>query len=760
MHTRIRVIAGILLALFIALTTSRPAWARQDLDALKPDYSATVTEKLSSEALDGLDPSAAKEIILKVAALPDPRALDKLLAPDAKKVAERLAEWGVKLEKAKMAREQFTKALKDAPQDQRTTLEAKVKDAETDLAKAKLIFPQLRELNAAMTEGLLLAIETIGTARPAEVWSGLVEGLRSDMTLLAQVDDETRSAEAKLKSVREKLAGAQEAERDELEKQGAELAGKVAAGKEQFVQLEKLRVRRIDVLAKSFSSLDKNRQAKELAGLKANLKDEAPAELRTFAAELYGALPAPDAHSTPLAVMKKASNERDKVEKELTSLRETYERASKALTTAIIGGNGLVPTSVVEAERAAADKLRKASMKSAELARIVAAAARGLGRAIAAMEPAARQKPANELLKLAQTYSDKIVRNSVLAAFALVKDEKIQASLRNLAAKDPEVNTRLAALEVLAEMGDPATVELCANTMLKDEEWRIRAAAMRALVRIPSKVGVAALIASLRNEVGRLVEDAEQALSELTGQHFSGDAALWADWWTKNEATFDPAAVKKADDLAAAGDAPAEVDWRKSGGHVSFYGITTRSNRILFVLDRSGSMEEPATDSKTGKGSGSKKIDVAKAQLVTAINGLADGDMFNLVHYSADVDRWTKTMQKSSAETRKKAANFVEKEIVAVGGTNIYDALREAFRLAGIGGVDKAYQSNVDTIFFLTDGEPTQGEVLDTKEILRRVREWNKLSRIVVHAVGVGKDHDSAFLRRLAEENGGTYVSR
>ena len=46
------------------------------------------------------------------------------------------------------------------------------------------------------------------------------------------------------------------------------------------------------------------------------------------------------------------------------------------------------------------------------------------------------------------------------------------------------------------------------------------------------------------------------------------------------------------------------------------------------------------------------------------------------------------------------------------------------------------------------------------EEILRRVREWNRLSRIVLHVVGVGKDHDAVFMRRLAEENGGQYTRR
>lgn len=759
MGTRSHLLRFVLVAgAVLAALAPRSVFARQDIAAARTEYVAAVRDKISAELLDGLEIDVAKAAILKLAAVPDPAALDILLE-DAKRVADRLNDWGGKLERAKMSVEQHTKDLKDAAQGDRGPIEARIKDAEKDLAKAKLLYPQLRELNAAMTEGIVKSLDVVGDAKPAEVWESLVTRLESETSELAGLDDSVRTSEAELKSVREKLVGAKEKEREELEKKGADLAGRLLAGKERIAQLSTLRARRVEVLARIFPKLDKARQTKELSSLKANLKDEVAAPKRAISIELYGCLPVPDAYSTPLAFMKKASNERDRAEKELDPLRETYERAAKSYVQQASGGT--MTAAIDNAYRAAFDNLSKASTRSANAARLVAAGARGLGRAIAAMDPADRQKSATELLKLAQTYSDKIVRAAVLSAFGLVKDEKVLGSLRDLVAKDPEINTRLAALDVLADAADPGTIDLCADVLLKDPEWRIRAAAMRALVKLPSKKGIGALIGSVGNEVGRLVEDAEQALAELTGQRFNGDATLWKDWWTINEASFDPIAFAKGVDAAEA-ETPdsTATDWRATGGHVSFYGITTRSNRILFVLDRSGSMKEPATDSLTGKSGGDTRFAVAKTQLAAAITGLQDGDHFNLVHYSTDVLRWSKSMAKSSPESRKKATTFIEKELEADGGTNIYDALREAFRLAGIGGIDKAYQSNVDTIFFLTDGQPTQGEVLEPSEILRRVREWNKLSRIVVHTVGVGKGHDAAFLRRLAEENGGTYVSR
>src|SRR5262249_48082774 len=161
---------------------------------------------------------------------------------------------------------------------------------------------------------------------------------------------------------------------------------------------------------------------------------------------------------------------------------EKYDRISKAVGIAAAGNKGLITANDDAAERAARAKLQAASSKSAMLARIVAAGARGLGRALAAMSEEERQKSATEMLKLAKSYSDRIVRSSILAGFTLVKDEKIAAALRDLAVKDPEINTRLAALDALATMADPGSVDLCSDTLLKDADWRIRASAMRVLV--------------------------------------------------------------------------------------------------------------------------------------------------------------------------------------------------------------------------------------------------------------------------------------
>ena len=75
------------------------------------------------------------------------------------------------------------------------------------------------------------------------------------------------------------------------------------------------------------------------------------------------------------------------------------------------------------------------------------------------------------------------------------------------------------------------------------------------------------------------------------------------------------------------------------------------------------------------------------------------------------------------------------------------------------GTKDKAYECDIDTIFFLTDGFPTAGLVRVPEQILREVAGINRSMRVRIHAVGVG-EHDRGFMQALAEQNGGMYVAK
>jgi hypothetical protein len=221
---------------------------------------------------------------------------------------------------------------------------------------------------------------------------------------------------------------------------------------------------------------------------------------------------------------------------------------------------------------------------------------------------------------------------------------------------------------------------------------------------------------------------------------------------------------REGDPLPTAGGAAAAGD--DSGG-TSFYGITTHSERVLFVLDFSGSMNFPAAEGDGAK----KKVDVLREEFRRAVTGLPDGSNLGVVGFSNDVRLWKKDAVKRDAKTAADVVEWVMKQPV-VGGTNIYDALERAFALAS--SKDPKGEPVFDTMYFMTDGTPSVGKVVNPDQIRAEVRRWNASKRIRLHVIGMGghhkpkpgqreepnKDLDARFLRLLAEDHGGQCVIR
>ena len=109
------------------------------------------------------------------------------------------------------------------------------------------------------------------------------------------------------------------------------------------------------------------------------------------------------------------------------------------------------------------------------------------------------------------------------------------------------------------------------------------------------------------------------------------------------------------------------------------------------------------------------------------------------------VEKWIDgSLAAANQKNRDEAKGYIEK-IGAGGGTNLYDAVKLAFE-------DK----DVDTIFILSDGEPTQGEETDPTVIREHVKSWNEHRGIVINTIQVAGQFQ--VLDWLAEDSGGTHV--
>ena len=159
---------------------------------------------------------------------------------------------------------------------------------------------------------------------------------------------------------------------------------------------------------------------------------------------------------------------------------------------------------------------------------------------------------------------------------------------------------------------------------------------------------------------------------------------------------------------------------------------------MLFLQDRSGSMS-------------GKKIQQAKAALTFLIRQLEPGDTFNIIAYDSEVESFRPELQRADPATIGAALAWVD-TLSAGGGTNIDGALRTGLRML-------TDASRPNYLLFLTDGQPTSGEVNEARITANAAAENKVRARMFVF--GVGHDVNGRLLDRLAREMRGqsVYVS-
>ena len=159
---------------------------------------------------------------------------------------------------------------------------------------------------------------------------------------------------------------------------------------------------------------------------------------------------------------------------------------------------------------------------------------------------------------------------------------------------------------------------------------------------------------------------------------------------------------------------------------------TKIDKNMIFVLDSSGSMR-------------GDKFRQAIEALKFVLNGLSEGDDFNIIDYDDAVNPFREGLVDASKVNIERALDFAN-NIEAAGGTNIYDALAAAIDLV-------PYGQEPTYIIFLTDGIPTVGNT-NIDQIIANTTKLNE-NRAWLFVFGVGYDVNAHLLDRLSEDNGG-----
>jgi hypothetical protein len=328
------------------------------------------------------------------------------------------------------------------------------------------------------------------------------------------------------------------------------------------------------------------------------------------------------------------------------------------------------------------------------------------------------------------------------------------------AMSDGDPSVRLAALVVFCERKDASFVDLALKA-LSDPNWTFRQAAVRALAALGDTKAVGAVVAQMAAEEGQLLVDFGEALEKLTGAKLGPNADAWKRWYDDHKAEFAAKAPPPA--------APVKPNKNPLLPPVDYYGIETRSLKLLFLIDCSGSMDEKIR--LGGTGGDESKISIAKRMLKKAVMQLTPTTQFNVITFNTDARQMNEKMIVATPENKAQMCGRID-ELGARGGTYTYGALKLAFGLQDPNATPSA--PPVDTIFVLSDGAPTEASFedqveakpMDPAKILDSVKSWNPFRAVRIFTIAIDPRIGSStvgakfvrFMRDLAAQNAGTYT--
>ena len=174
------------------------------------------------------------------------------------------------------------------------------------------------------------------------------------------------------------------------------------------------------------------------------------------------------------------------------------------------------------------------------------------------------------------------------------------------------------------------------------------------------------------------------------------------------------------------------------GFGAGFFGTRDAGMKVVFVVDASGSMTSY------------NAMQVAKSELMASLQSLDERQQFLIIYYddAPHVVKLKNELKPTLALATEINKTLARQQIAGIqpgAGTDHYPAVELALKL------------NPDVIFFLTDAAEPAMHPADLEKVKRLN---NGHARIHSIELGVGPElveYSSNFLRRLAQQNGGTH---
>jgi len=378
--------------------------------------------------------------------------------------------------------------------------------------------------------------------------------------------------------------------------------------------------------------------------------------------------------------------------------------------------------------------------------------------AVSILSKADDAKAFKMLLKILERERDDTVLDAVFGVMKGFTDKKVIVAVAKASSKCRVLEQRVGYVQVLWEFDD----EECFKAVVKlmtDTAWQVRMSVADCFAETAKKKGFekAKLVIErvmkwvFKEPDGRTQNRFLAALYYLTGKDYGLDKKAWAEWWKHMKPLYGkPKKDEQGNTVDKDGDGKPDMTttlpekkWREpvareDKSRPKFFGPELKNARVIFVIDRTGSMNEASSGGKT-------KLQVLKDELVKTISAFDKRYWFNMYFYSVGCFVWKPKLQKATDPVKQAAIQYV-KNLAGAGMTDIGGALRKA-----------SQDRDADTLILLSDGKPTAG-ITDTEQLLKDVRSWNKFKKIKINTVGMA-GCDPNFLQKLAQQNGGSYTN-
>ncbi|MCE9595961.1 MAG: VWA domain-containing protein [Planctomycetes bacterium] len=268
-------------------------------------------------------------------------------------------------------------------------------------------------------------------------------------------------------------------------------------------------------------------------------------------------------------------------------------------------------------------------------------------------------------------------------------------------------------------------------------DWRVATRSLRVAPALCNENAVPVLIAALTEWVARrakgegssrIESEIAKELERRSKRHLGSYPERWRAWWRTH-----------LEHRASGADADPEPETVSA-----FFGLRPATDRVVFVLDRSGSMDDPLGTS------GRTRWESAVAQLLEFVEKLGATGRFRVVLFSDDTWSSSRELRQATPTNIATLRNWLSGHKPG-GGTLLQPAIRQAM------GVDEhgklAGEVEADAVVVLCDGQTAEGPVW-VRSFLESV---NAERCLVFYCVQIGGAGDGT-LSELARATGGQYV--